>query len=185
MPNKKLACILLFILPPTIAKAQKHSALFAEAGGNGILGTINYDFRFKENINTGKFKDGLGVRIGIGLSPKYILDTTIAHHPVSAKGSTFLFLLGINTFTCLDYSRSSGSNIEFGANLLYAPKNSIADKKGDFKEMARIIPSLNVGYRFQSDDGGSGLVWRICYTPYFLDSKIRHWGGISIGYNFN
>ncbi len=184
MPYKKLACILIFVISTYITKAQRHSALFAEAGGSGILGTINYDFRFKEDINTGKFKDGIGLRIGIGLSPKYILDTIIAHHPVSTKGITPLFLVGINTFTCLDYSRSSGSNIEFGANLLYAPKNSIADKKGDFKETSRIIPSLNAGYRFQSDVE-SGLLWRICYTPYYLDNKVHHWVGASVGYNFN
>ena len=156
--------------------------MYLEGGGSGLLGTLNYDFRFKENISD--LKNALGLRVGIGLSPKYTLNPSIASHPVSTNGTAILVLVGINTFADLEYSHSAGSDIEFGLNFLYAQKNSIADKFGLYKSKNRFIPSLNIGYRSQPDEG-KGFIWRICYSPYFLDNKVRQWAGISVGYHFN
>ncbi|MGC4103489.1 hypothetical protein [Ferruginibacter sp.] len=181
--NKKLVLLLCW-LNVTSAFAQKHNALYAEGLGTGLTGTINYDFRFKDDIITGNFKDALGLRFGVGLSPKYIYDVSVAMHPVATGGTKPLVLLGVNTFQDLSYCKCAGDDIEFGANLLYAPKNSIADKWGTFKQTDRFIPSINIGYRRQKDEY-NGIVLRLCYNPYFLDGKLHQWLGVSVGYHFN
>ena len=166
-----------------IAISQKHSATYIEAGGSGLFETVNYDFRFKEDDGRGRI--GLiGLRFGVGVSPKYVLDSGVVNHVVSTNGTAVLILVGINTLLDESYPHIGGSCIELGVNLLYAQKNSIADKKGDFKQTNRFIPSVNLGYRFQSYEE-NGFMWRLCYDPYLLDGKIHHWFGISAGYNFD
>lgn len=182
MKHKKTFLLLLCSLTFSMAISQKHSATYVEAGGAGLFGTLNYDFRFKETSGS---RYGLpGLRIGIGVSPKYILDSGVINHVISTKGTAVLILVGINSLCDLSYAKIGGDNIELGVNLLYAQKNSIADKKGVFKQTNRLIPSLNLGYRFQSYED-KGFLWRLCYDPYLLDGKIHHWFGISAGYNFN
>jgi hypothetical protein len=173
-------CLLFF----TITFAQKHDALYLEGLGAGLTGTINYDFRFKKDIATGNFKDAMGLKLGIGLSPHYIFDSAKALHPVAAGGIKPLFLIGVNTFQDLSYAQSGGTNVELGASILYAPKNSITDKWGQFKQTDRIVPSVNIGYRQQWDEA-AGILLRVCYSPYFLDNKIHQWLGIAVGYHFN
>lgn len=162
--------------------AQTNNVVYIEAGGSSLIETVNYDFRFTKE---GNLREGsLGLRIGAGISPKYSKDSSISSHISAVNGIKPLFLIGLNTLLDLDYSQSGGSNIELGVNFLYAPKNSVADKIGSYKLQARIIPSLNFGYRQQPFEE-TGILWRICYSPYYLDNKIRHWAGLSIGYKFN
>ncbi len=177
----KALLITLFISYTNASIAQKHNAIFLEGAGSSLTGTLNYDFRFKDSIRD--FKN-YGLRLGIGASPKYTFNPAVNLHPVSSNGTALLILVGINTYADMEYSQEVGHDLEFGINFLYAQKNSIADKIGKFKAKDRIIPSINIGYRSQAIENG-GFMWRIDYTPYFLDKKIHQWGGISIGYNFD
>jgi hypothetical protein len=170
-----LSCF--FILP---IQAQQHHAFYLEAGGGAITGSLNYDVRFKKNIPYSTWANG--IRIGIGVSPKYIVNTT-SNTIISTKGTKLMALVGYNSFMDMSYVRT-GSNIEYGVNVLYAPANSIADKKGNFIPKNRIIPSLNIGFRRQ-DNSSMKLIYRFCYTPFFLDGKICQWAGISIGFHIH
>jgi len=157
----------------------KDNAIYLEAGGPGILNSINYDFRFHNYGDGEGILQGLGLRFGFGLSPKYELNQN--NSVESVNGLKSQFLIGINTLFMQKYGVNS--NIEAGINLLFASKNSIVDKWGDFKEKKRTVASINLGYRHQ-DIYKSNFVWRICYNPYILDNEIHHWGGISIGWVF-
>jgi hypothetical protein len=178
MQIKKNLLSFILLLFFSTSFAQKQNAVYAEGLGAGLLGSLNYDFRFKED-------GGPGLRFGFGVSPKYILDLSKASHPVSTGGIKPLFLVGLNTFSDVSYSKSAGEDIEAGINFLYAPKNSIADKWGRFKETDRIIPSINIGYRSQPDFEQNGIMFRVCYSPYYLDKKIHQLIGVSVGYHFN
>jgi len=169
--------IVIFIICISPAAHAQSKAAYLEAGGAGLVETFNFDSRVKP-----KQGDGFGWRLGIGASPKYI------QKPGTGKVSSIsdaagLFLVGVNTFFDPEYSHSTGHNIELGANVLFATKNSYAEKRGSYKGKSRVIPSLNIGYRLQRKDE-KGFIWRLCYTPFFLDGKLRQWGGISAGYQF-
>jgi hypothetical protein len=162
------------------AIAQNHHAFYLEAGGAAITGSVNYDFRLKQKVTIGSWTNG--IRIGIGFSPKYILNTT-TQFVENTKGIKLTALIGYNSFMDMSYVRA-GSDIEYGINFLYAPPNSIADRKGNAVSKNRIIPSLNIGYRHQ-DESKMKRMFRICYTPFFLDGKLCHWVGLSFGFHTN
>lgn len=175
----KYICIITifsFICISQSIHAQSKAA-YLEAGGAGLVETFNFDSRIKS-----KQADGFGWRLGIGASPKYAQNLSTGKVS-SASGVAGLFLVGVNTFFDPEYSHSTGHNIELGANVLFATKNSYAEKLGSYKGKSRVVPSLNIGYRLQRKDE-NGFIWRLCYTPYFLDGKLRQWGGISAGYQF-
>jgi hypothetical protein len=180
MNNKFFLIIILCCAFTFFCKAQYNNAFYIEAGGAGISGSLNYDFRFKKNVKYSSWTNGL--RVGLGLSPKYILNTT-NNATISTKGVKLMALIGYNSFTDMSYLRL-GSNIEYGINFLYAPANSIADKKGNYMPKNRIIPSLNFGYRHQ-DNSKMKRIYRFSYTPFLLDGKLCHWAGLSFGFHVN
>jgi hypothetical protein len=175
MSIKKNLALVLFLFLFGNSFAQQHHVVYAEALGAGLLGSFNYEFR----------SDDLGFRFGAGLSPKYVMDLSKASHPVSTGGVKPLFLAGVNILGDVSYSKAAGEDLELGVNFLYAPKNSIADKWGKFKETDRIIPSVNIGYRSQPEFENSSIVFRVCYSPYYLDRKIHQLIGLSVGYHFD
>jgi hypothetical protein len=167
-----LCCCCLF------STAQYHHAFYVEAGGAAITGSINYDFRFKKEVKD--FTSSLGLRVGVGLSPSYTLQNNTV---VSLKSIKPMALIGLNRFMDMSYIKL-GSNIEYGLSVLFAPSNSIADKKGNYLEKGRVIPSLNIGFRAQ-DNSKLKRMYRFCYNPFLLDGKLCHWAGLSIGFHIN
>ncbi len=179
MTSKKYFFILSLIFFISLnAFAQYHHAFYVEAGGPAITGSINYDCRFKKEVKN--FTSNLGLRLGIGFSPSYILQNSKV---VSSKSIKAIPIIGLNNLLDIS-SEKLGSNIEYGFSVLFAPANSIADKKGNYLEKSRVIPSLNIGFRAQ-DNSKLKRMYRFCYNPFLLDGKLCHWVGLSIGVHIN
>lgn len=161
---------------------QSSQSVYIELGGPSLFSTINYDINFlpkEKGRNPGQY----GFRLGVGISPKYRQDSFPFLKTKHTNGMAMLVVAGAYYLADFSYSGAADYFIEIGPNLTYAGKNSIAEKFGDFKDKFRLIPSLDIGIRTQSQVSRS-FMWRLCYTPYYLDEKLRHFGGISLGYNF-
>ncbi len=170
---------LAFILFSNFLFAQKSSAIFLECGGNGIIETINYE-RITEKASSGVDKRGL--RFGIGFSPKYKKLLSPQPEIKKTSGLSFCCVLGYNVFGNWGLSGVNPSHFEFGLNMVLMTQNSAIEKIWDYKEKTRVFPSLNLGYRYQSEEK-SGLMFKINYCPFFISSGLKHWVGVSVGYS--
>lgn len=131
------------------------SQIYLEAGGSGIIYSINYDGRL------GKFENGLGFRIGIG-GASYTGDGYVA---IPAQLN---YLLG-----------SNGQYLELGAGITFI---SVSDIFFDSDASAsKIAGSFVVGFRKQPF-GKKGLTWRIAFTPFLGFGSFQPWAGASIGF---
>jgi hypothetical protein len=178
LKNFLLVSLSFIILPKSIL-AQKSSAYFVELGGNGITETINYE-KIQEKNSAGVDKSG--VRIGIGFSPKYKKASNLQSEIEKEKGVAVCLVLGYNIFGNWGLSGINPNHFELGLNAVLISQNSVIEKIWKYKEKTRLFPSLNIGYRYQSEEK-SGLLWKINYCPFYINSGLKHWIGISIGYS--
>jgi hypothetical protein len=139
------------------ANNSRAQSIYGEIGGNGLIITANYDFRFKPQQN------GLGMRIGFGYFPnKYAkyLSIPVGITELIGKAPQF-FELGLgytySKYTSLFNSQNNGTSI--------------------------LIPS--VGFRYQPVN--KGVIFRIVLSPLFPitpDGGYLGYGGLSFGYKF-
>lgn len=143
---------------------SRRNAIFFEIGGAAGAHSMNYERAF--NMQP---KMDLGLRIGLSVSN--ILDYNGKFNPnivipamVSGMYGRYHKLeLGIGeTFSSIIESNSGTGNPERRSNL---------------------STTFNIGYRYQNPH--SRVMFRAGYTPYIeFNERFKHWGGISIGYNF-
>ena len=147
--------------------AQKSKSVFLEVGGNGGLGSVNFDSR----LNT--TEKGLGYRVGLGFIPRTysFLDSRPAvwtipvglnhligghrHYLETGLGLTYYFFKGTTSGVWGIRENDNGSGILF-------------------------IPS--VGYRYAPD--GKAFQGRLVVSPPISSSGVSFYWGFSVGYKF-
>lgn len=143
--------------PPRFAR----NTIYAEALGNGLGISLNYERLIYEKIN---------LRIGLGL---YIADSG----DVSNLGNVYVpyvpvmgnYLLRLN----------EGSNLEFGAGVVLQLSTVAYQNYLPPASNTVIKPTLLVGYRYQLRPGG--FVLRAGFTPVWYGGGV-YWGaGMSLG----
>lgn len=134
------------------------SQIYLEAGGAGIIYSLNYDGRF------GKIENGFGFRIGIG-GASWGGDGYVA---IPAQVN---YLLG-----------SKGQYLELGAGISYVSLKDIFDLN-DPSSTSTVLGSFTVGFRKQPF-GKKGLTWRLAFTPFVGNGGIQPYAGGSIGFRF-
>lgn len=133
------------------------SQIYFEAGGSGVVYSINYDGRFK------KIENGLGIRIGIG--------------GAGGAGSSYVavpvqlnYLLG-----------EKGKYLELGGGITYL------NVKGDdylFNNASTALANFVIGFRSQPF-GKKGITWRVAFTPFIGGGNgFMPYLGASIGFRF-
>jgi hypothetical protein len=135
--------------------------VFAEAGGNAWLYSVNADYRVGRHVSVRAGVTAIEAA-GVGLYGGPLMVSALpgwkAHRAEIGAG----VLLG------------SLSNRSLRAYFGSAPES------GQTKGMA--IPTLSVGYRYQHPDGG--LFVRAVYTPIIAGRGWSHWAGFGVGYTF-
>lgn len=132
------------------------SQIYLEAGGSGIIYSINYDGRLT------KMENGIGIRLGIG-GASYSGDGYLAI-PLQLN-----YLLG-----------SKGQYLELGAGITYV---SVSDIFFDNSSSNNVAGSFVIGFRKQPF-GKKGLTWRLAFTPFIGFGAVQPWAGASVGFRF-
>jgi hypothetical protein len=160
---RKLYLLLIFLLPATATWSQtdqKRGTVFFEAGGNGLIASLNYEFLITRQRN-------FGFRAGIGYAP--INEGYI----IVPFGVDYLFKLG-----------TPGSFLDAGFGATWT-KNQERFYYGydDYYEtdspMMSYIPSL--GFRRHTS---KNWMWRISGAGVFNRDGASPWLGFSIGKRF-
>lgn len=133
-------------------------AVFVEILGSGLLYTINYDTRLKQDVN-----QGIGIRVGIGKG------TYSSNQTFGQRFTT----LPINLNYLYGKKRSG---LEAGVSI--TPEFTFQD----FDDRVNLYGILNLGYRYQPLN--KGLLFRLAYTPVIAGERISSPIGISVGYGF-
>ena len=150
---------------PTIAKyGDTMSTFYLEIGGNGILGSINYDLILPSNY---------GIRVGI--SPGLILfNAEDSESEFSVQNFNFIGIL-----SAFKLHGTSSHKLESGLGIVVGEINS------EIKENFPAIPgiAINLGYRFVSKRE-KGLSLRVMFSPILCKDGFTPWFGGSLGYSF-
>ena len=169
-----VVCLSAVLALPCVSRAQQvtpdtaaqpitaPNAIFAEIGGNCLLGSINYDRRLNKN---------LALRIGICpvLLPAV---TVIANAMTGHKATNIQFGLGVTAITPPPIS-TTYSEPGYGS--------------GQNNSSFMFFATADLGFRIQPPHGGFML--QLDATPMIplnhvsLDSSLL-WGGLSLGYAF-
>ena len=155
---------------------RRGKSIYFEAGGPGVLYSINYDVRFSKTQN------GVGIRAGISYFPRNQNENLITvpvivnylagkkgHYLELGAGATFFHFNAIeDIFFYSDNSESNPHSVD------YVPK---------LHGQTGIIGSLNVGYRYQPLKGG--FTFRAGGGPMATSKKqYPFWPYMSFGYAF-
>lgn len=166
----KLVLTFLFLCSTAVV-AQRRKSIYAEALGNGIIVSANYDMRLKKNQN-----DGLGFRAGIGGGSLAGYDET----GMSANIGVLTFPLSLNYVVG---KKRSGFETGAGFTPIYVSASVETDTEFAHADGLGVTGFLNAGYRFQPIN--SGVMFRVNWTPAFNRSGfIPGWFGLSLGYSF-
>jgi len=153
---------------PSTHATQLHLEFF----GPGIFSSLNIDSRFAKKEN------GVGFRIGIGITPLGFLK----HH--CNTGSLNAFPLEVNYLI--------GKNrhlLELGAGgeflfMSGTKRYCFGMEKEFFSEETTNLWFTSVGYRYQPVHK-KGITYRVFASTMFQkDFPAKFWGGASIGYRF-
>jgi hypothetical protein len=153
-----LSCLNLPSVSQPLDQEYTHHAVYLEVGGQGILYTVNYDYRFT------KFFAG---RVGFThftIPAFFISDLTITGFPLMGE-----FLIG-------------GVDHFFEIGLGVMP--TIGETSFGFFSSTKsgLIGTANIGYRYQPADGG--FLFRASIPVFVTGKGARVWGGVSFGYAF-
>lgn len=153
--KKLLSIVLLFTAVTSFAQDYfRKNIIYLEAGGNGLFGSINYEWQFTKET---KF----GVRIGVGFYTENAFYLTV---PV---GINYLFKLNNNN-----------SFIEGGLGLTFVRVNDNLSSNYYYRGNGfnSFVPSI--GYRKQTV---KNLMFRFSLTPVINNFGFVPWAGISFG----
>ncbi|GGH03257.1 hypothetical protein [Mucilaginibacter phyllosphaerae] len=149
--------------------------IFFEAGGPGLLYSINYDVRFKKRQN------GLGIRVGVSYFPKknapLLTVPVMMNYLAGKRGHYAEFGAGVTLF----YYHSTEDLFFYTDNSESNPHPADYQPKPHGETGA--IGSLTVGYRYQPLKGG--FTFRIGGGPIATTRKqYLLWPYMSFGYSF-
>lgn len=135
------------------------SQVYLEAGGSGLIYSVNYDGRF------GKLENGLGFRVGIG--------------GASSGGTGYVAVpLQVNYLV-----GNKGQYLELGGGVTYVSA-SVSDIFDDEDASGSTVAgSFVLGFRKQPF-GKKGLTWRVAFTPFITGGGFIPWFGASVGFRF-
>ncbi|RYE35757.1 MAG: hypothetical protein EOP42_05800 [Sphingobacteriaceae bacterium] len=157
---KKLLFIILLFITAVEVSAQnqfKKNTIYAEAGGNGLFGSINYERQLAK-------EPGFGLRAGVGFYTENAFYLTIP------LGINYLFKLNNNQ-----------SFIDGGLGVTFARVNSNLSSNYYSRGVGfnSFIPSI--GYRKQTT---KNLMFRFSLTPVINNYGFVPWAGVSFGKSF-
>ena len=136
---------------------KRAQSVYGEIGGNGLLFSANYDFRFQ------KSDKGFGMRAGLGFFG-------------GSGGGLLTVPVGLNYLI-----GKAPSYLELGLGYTYASFTS----SDDFIEGSGSLLVPSIGYRFQPSK--KGFTGRVILSPLIGLGEGGGWvmfGGISAGYKF-
>ena len=140
---------------------ERAKSVYAEIGGNGLLISANYDFRFA------KKQDGFGARAGVGFIPD-----------LGFTPGAVTFPLGVNYL-----SGKGASYFEAGLGVTFITFSTGGDFLGNQvkgETIAFFVPGI--GYRYQPIR--NGFTARIFVSPFIGSGEVQFWAGLSLGYKF-
>lgn len=139
------------------------NAIYLDLGGVGVFGSLNYSRQFL-SINKFDFD------AHIGISSTKIIDFRTKFNP------QIILPFGLHgAFGKTHY-------LELGVGCAYV-NSVLIDNKFNPKREYTFNGNSSIGYKFKKKQGG--FLFRIYYSPIFEQfKKIRHWGGLSLGYAF-
>ena len=136
--------------------------IFLELGGNGLLYSVNYDYKLADHVSVRAGGMYVGARV----------------RSADVRGSIMVVPLMAN------YLLGSGSSrLELGVGVTLARiAGDVGDSEGPFSESGLGSFTSTIGYRLQPRDGG--FLFRIGFTPHFNGDSIEPWAGLSLGATF-
>lgn len=165
------ASLAVLLLLPAAAAAQSnepsHAAMYVEAGGSGLLYSVNYEARLVGMVNGRIGFMAVNQPVNDGTSQ---IDVGVLLVPVMAN-----VLVG-----------SGSHRLELGAGPLLGVAGTGVNRLSrggahvsvqDFQ-----VSGLTsaIGYRYHPVSGG--FLFRATATPFYSGSEAQVWGGISIGW---
>ncbi|CCH51730.1 hypothetical protein BN8_00673 [Fibrisoma limi BUZ 3] len=171
--------LVLLVSSPVPAQVNPYprQTIFAEAGGNGLGYSLNYE----RNLNR-------SVAVRLGVSWLQVVEKG------SRKKQTIITVPLTVSYLINFGSSPHHAEIGGGINLVYGSGNLT-----EFNRKTDVFPNLTgiAGYRYQRSDGG--LMLKAGFTPFYgmktltnnggfpfapLGGRFQPWGGIGIGYGF-
>ncbi len=165
--NIKIFLIAFFLITGTFAFAQdapsyRRNAVYAEIGGTGVYGSINYE-RLKRLKNANYFAPSIGIALPFPENSQLV------------KSQFYMVPL---QFNWLLGQKSSKLELGVSVNPTYSTSvTTIGETETSDNEFGA-LPSCRIGYRYM---GNKGLVVRAGFTPIIF---INPWLGASVGYSF-
>ena len=153
--------------------------IFAELGGPGVLFSINFDSRFKNNERL-----GFGYRIGAGTCFGEFEDGTYTgyngqEYSEWVTRSYYTIPLGVNYILG---KKNSAHMFEIGAGATFLTRK-VSLFCYDVEKAGNVIGHLSFMYRISPVNGG--VSFRIGFTPVIGTSgDMFPMGGVGIGYAF-
>lgn len=140
------------------------SQIYIEAGGPGLIYSVNYDGRFSFN------EDGFGFRLGVGGA--YWHGSGHIDIPIQVN-----YLAG-----------ADGKYLELGAGATYAPGLNLFGNSHSYPDLhyADYFGTCTLGFRMQPERK-QGITFRIAFTPIFSVSSSPGYFpfvGVSCGIRF-
>jgi hypothetical protein len=153
-----LSCLNLPLASQPLEQEYSHHAMYMEIGGQGVLYTLNYDYRFA------KF---FAARVGFThytIPNFFFSDLTVTAFPIMGE-----FLVG-------------GKEHFFEIGLGIMP--TIGESSFHFFSSSKsaVVGTANIGYRYQPSD--EGLLFRASLPIFVTSTGVGAWGGVSFGYAF-
>jgi hypothetical protein len=153
-----LFCLNLPLVSQPLDPKYSRNAVYLELGGQGVLYTINYDYRFTTFF---------AARVGFThytIPQFFFADLTITAFPIMGE----FLLFGENHF------------LELGVGLM----PTIGESSFHFFSSTKsgVVGIANIAYRYQPVDGG--LLFRASMPFFVTDNGAKVWGGVSFGYAF-
>jgi len=158
------------------SQPSSHALQFQlEFAGPGIFTSFNLDSRITKKEN------GIGYRIGIGVTPLGFLKHPCNTGSLNAFPLAFNYLIG-KSKNLLEVGGGGVLLFMSGTKVYCIDSTNI--KESFFNEETTNYWFLLVGYRFQALHK-KGLTYRAFISPLFQkDFPAKLWGGASIGYRF-
>lgn len=139
-------------------ETSKRQAVYAELGGAAVIGSVNYDFRFKPG------NDGLGARVGLGYVPDVLVLPLELNGLVGKNKIAFEYGAGISVAYFTENHNTGNQTFRSGDSrigFIYHGKAGI-----------RITPANN------------GLFFNFNCTPLINTEESRLWFGLGLGYSW-
>jgi hypothetical protein len=153
--------------PPPETRAGPH-VVFAEALGNGLFYTVNYEHIF-DSIH-------LGLRVG----------ASYFTHSVSTYGGSGNLVFVSFPLVASYYLGSTEHKVQLGlgATILYLDVGTDSQHtkfEGD-RAGAGLAATAVIGYRYLPK--GRGISFGLGFTPLLRPGRFLPWGGLNVGYAF-